>query len=75
MRVYGNTKIVKLEKKKMEQLQSKVVNALQQEGGRMAKEEENSTDASTGGTQLSQIVSTDCVAITCYISNYETIGQ
>jgi hypothetical protein len=41
----------------------------------MAKEEQNSANVTKGGTPLSQIVGTECAAITCYIGNYETIGQ
>jgi hypothetical protein len=41
----------------------------------MAKEEENRANGTKGGTPLSQIVGTECTVITCYVGNYETIGQ
>jgi hypothetical protein len=43
-------------------------------GGRMAKEEENGTNATKGGTPLSHTVGIECTAITFYICDY-VIGQ
>jgi hypothetical protein len=43
-------------------------------GRRMAKEEENEANVTKGGTPLSLIVGTECTAITCYISDYDTKG-
>jgi hypothetical protein len=41
----------------------------------MVKEGKNGANATKGGMPLSQIVGTECAAITCYIGDYDTIDN